>query len=208
MTMITDQKINDYMMKLSFEDDPLLLEMERIGRENDFPIVDRLVGRLLFLLARLKNPRLIVELGSGYGYSAFWFAKALGKGRIVLTEYEEANMAYAKDVFGKAGLSKKAEFKVGDAVKIAAGYGKIDILFIDMDKHQYLPAIKKLLPNLNRNALVIADNTLWYGRVTERLRDKDTLGIKKFNEYMFGNPAFFSTIVPLRDGVLIAYKTD
>jgi len=206
MIAITDRKINEYMMRLSFEGDPLLLEMEKIGRENDFPIVDRLVGRLLYLLTRLKDPRLIVELGSGYGYSAFWFAKALGRGRVVLTEYEEANIAYAKEAFRKAGLSKKAEFRVGDAVKTAAGYGKIDILFIDMDKHQYLPAIKKLLPNLNRNALVIADNTLWYGRVTEKLRDRDTLGIKKFNEYMFKNPAFFSTIVPLRDGVLIAYK--
>ena len=207
--MITDPKINDYMMKLSFEADPLLIEMERIGRANDFPIVDRLVGRLLFLLTILKNPRLVVELGSGYGYSAYWFAKALAKGgRVVLTDYDEANITHAKEAFQKAGLSKKAEFKAGDAVRTATGYGGIDILFIDIDKHQYLPAIKKLLPNLNRNSLVIADNTLWYGRVAGRQRDRDTVGIRQFNEYMFRTPAFFSTIVPLRDGVLIASKID
>jgi caffeoyl-CoA O-methyltransferase len=207
MTAITDPKINDYLMKLSFEDDPLMLEMEKIGRERDFPIVDRLVGRLIYLLTQLKEPRLVVELGSGYGYSAYWFAKALGKGRVVLTEYDRDNVEYAKRVFRSAGLAKKAEFHVGDAVKIASGYHNIDILFIDIDKHQYPAAIKKLLPNLGRNALVIADNTLWYGRVAGKNRGRDTMGIKRFNEYMFADPAFFSTIVPLRDGVLIARKT-
>ncbi|MGC2063466.1 MAG: O-methyltransferase [Thermodesulfovibrionales bacterium] len=206
--MITDPKINDYLMKLSFEDDEQILEMERVGRENDFPIVDRLVGRLLYLLTKLKDPRLVVELGSGFGYSAYWFAKALGRGRVVLTEHDKDNIEYAKKVFQSAGLSKKAEFNVGDAVEIARRYRKIDILFIDIDKYQYSDAIEKLLPNLNKDSLIIADNSLWYGRVAGKGRDRDTLGIKKFNEYMFRNPAFFTTIVPLRDGVLLAYKID
>jgi caffeoyl-CoA O-methyltransferase len=206
MTAITDPKINDYLMKLSFEDDPLMLEMEKIGRDLDFPIVDRLVGRLIYLLTKLKDPRLVVELGSGFGYSAYWFAKAIGRGRVVLTDYDRENVEYARNVFRSAGLSKKAEFHIGDAIRSARAYRNIDILFIDMDKYQYLGAIKKLLPNLAGNALVIADNTLWYGRVTGRRRDRDTLGIKEFNEYMFSTPGFFSTIVPLRDGVLIARR--
>ncbi len=206
MPGITDPKINDYLMKLSLEDDPLVLEMERLARENDFPIVDRLVGRLLYLLTKLKAPRLVVELGSGYGYSAYWFAKAIGTGKVILTDNEEDNIAYAETIFGKAGLSEKASFHAGDAVGIASGYRDIDLLFIDIDKHQYPGAIKSLLPNLAENALVIADNTLWYGRVTGKNRDRDTLGIKKFNKFMFGNADFFSTLLPLRDGVLIAYK--
>ncbi len=206
MSAITDPKINDYLMKLSFEDDPLVLEMEKIGREHDFPIVDRLVGRLIYLLTKLKDPRLVVELGSGYGYSAYWFARALGRGKVILTEHEEENIAYAKKIFRKAGLAKKAAFHAGDAVEIASGYGDIDILFIDIDKHQYPVAIKSLLPNLAKKALVIADNTLWYGRVAGRNRDRDTLGIRKFNDFMFGSIDFFSTILPLRDGVLVAYK--
>ncbi len=204
--MITDPKINDYLIKLSFEDDPLVLEMEKIGREHDFPIVDRLVGRLIYLVTKLKNPRLVVELGSGYGYSAYWFAKALGRGKVILTEHDKDNIAYAKEIFRKAGLTAKASFHVGDAVGIASRYRDIDILFIDIDKHEYPGAIKRLLPNLAKNALVIADNTLWYGRVTGKNRDRDTLGIKKFNEFMFRSADFFSAILPLRDGVLIAYK--
>lgn len=203
---ITDPKIDAYLMKLAREDDPYLLEMEEIAKERNFPIVDRLVGRLLFILTKLKKPRLIVELGSGFGYSAYWFAKALQRGKVVLIDHEAENIEYAKKTFKRKGLFRKAEFRVGDAVMIAREYAHIDILFIDIDKHQYLEAFKTLIPNLNRNALVIADNTLWYGKVTEGRRDRDTMGIRRFNEYISTAPDFFTTIAPLRDGVLLAYK--
>ena len=206
MITITDPKINDYLMSLSREDDRHILEMERIARENGFPIVERLVGRLLFMLTKLNEPRLIVELGSGFGYSAYWFARALNKGRVVLTDYSAENMEYAKNLLRETGLIRKAEFRVGNALEIAGEYKDIDILFIDIDKHQYLDAVRALIPNLNRNALIIADNTLWYGRVTEKTRDKETLGIKRFNKYLFEHRDFMTVIVPLRDGVLIAYK--
>jgi len=206
MFAITNPKIERYMMKLSVEKDPLLLDMERMGHTQDFPIVDRLVGRLLYLLTRLKDPKLVVELGSGFGYSAYWFAKALNRGKIILAEYDQKNIDHAKKTFRQAGLARKAEFHVGDAVGIAKNYKDIDILFIDIDKHQYLWAVRTLLPNLSRNAVIIADNTLWYGRVAGKRRDRETRGIQAFNEYLFRNTDFFTTIVPLRDGVLLAYK--
>jgi caffeoyl-CoA O-methyltransferase len=206
MAAITDPKINDYLMGLAEEKDEHVLEMERIAREKDFPIVERLVGRLLFILTKLKEPKLIVELGSGFGYSAYWFAKALGRGRIVLTDHSEENMEYAKNLFRKTGLAGKAEFRTGNAVEIAREYKDIDILFIDIDKHEYPGAVRALIPNLSRNALIIADNTLWYGRVTGKMSDKETLGIKRFNKYLFEHPDFMTVLVPLRDGVLIAWK--
>jgi caffeoyl-CoA O-methyltransferase len=206
MVTITDPRINDYLMKLAVEDDQYILEMERIAQKKDFPIVERLVGRLLFVLTELKKPKLIVELGSGFGYSSYWFAKALHNGKVVLTDYREENIDYAKKLFKKAGLIRKAEFRVGEALEIAKEYNNIDILFIDIEKYQYPEAVKTLLPNLNKNALIIADNTLWYGKVVGKNRDKETLGIKKFNQYLFGNQDFMTTILPLRDGILIAYK--
>jgi caffeoyl-CoA O-methyltransferase len=206
MAAITDPKINDYLMGLAGEDDEHVLEMERIARERDFPIVERLVGRLLFILTKLKEPKLIVELGSGFGYSAYWFAKALGRGRIILTDHSEENMEYAKNLFRETDLIRKAEFRTGNAVEIAREYKDIDILFIDIDKHRYPDAVQTLLPNLSRSALIIADNTLWYGRVAGKTRDNETLGIRKFNKYLFEHPDFMTVIIPLRDGVLIAYK--
>lgn len=206
MVQITDPTIDEYLMSLSKEDDKQLLEMEEFAREKHFPIVDRLVGRLLFILTKLKNPKLIVELGSGFGYSAYWFAKALSQGKVVLTDYEEKNLQFARKTFKRAGLLDKIELRAGDAREIAKEYSGIDILFIDIEKYQYLEAIKILLPNLNRHALIIADNSLWYGRVLEEAADKETAGIKKFNEFMFTNKDFFTTIIPLRDGVLLSYK--
>jgi caffeoyl-CoA O-methyltransferase len=206
MVKITDPTIDEYLMSLSKEDDKQLLEMEEFAREKHFPIVDRLVGRLLFILTKLKNPKLIVELGSGFGYSAYWFAKALSQGKVVLTDYEEKNLQVARKTFKRAGLLDKIELRAGDAREIAKEYSGIDILFIDIEKYQYLEAIRILLPNLNRHALIIADNSLWYGRVLEETADKETAGIKKFNEFMFTNKDFFTTIIPLRDGVLLSYK--
>lgn len=206
MIPVNDPRIEKYLKSLAVEDDLPLQEMEWIAKQKEFPIVDRLVGRFLHLLTRVKKPRLVVELGSGFGYSAYWFARAMNRGKVVLTEYDEANIGYARAVFQDAGLSKRAEFLVGDALLLARDYRDIDILFIDIEKHQYVDAITALKPNLAKDALVIADNSLWYGKVAGRNRDRDTVGIRAFNERMFSDPDFFSTIIPLRDGVLVAQK--
>ncbi len=208
MITITDPRIDSYLMEMIPEADPLLAAMEEKAKETSLPIVGRLVGRFLYLLTRLRQPALVVELGSGFGYSAYWFARALSvRSKVVLTDYSEENIAYARRVFGEAGLSNRAEFRVGDALQIGREYENIDLLFIDIDKYQYLDAIKLMLPRLAANALVIADNSLWHGKVAEEESgDKDTEVISRFNEFMFSHEEFFTSIVPLRDGVLLAYK--
>ena len=205
---ITDPAIEHYLMSFAIENDEQLLNMEKRARERDFPIVDRLVGRLLFLLVKLKKPDLIVELGSGFGYSAYWFARALESGKIILTDNEQSNIDYARELFQKAGLIDRVELRTGDAVEIARDYSSIDLLFIDIEKYEYLDAVKTLLPNLNKKALVIADNSLWYGQVIKKTDDRETKGIQQFNEFMFSLENFFSTILPLRDGVLLSMRLD
>jgi caffeoyl-CoA O-methyltransferase len=204
---ITDPRIEKYLKKLAPEGDPLLLEMEDLALGRGFPIVDRLVGRLLFVITRLKKPRLVVELGSGFGYSAYWFARALPEGStVVLTDRSEENIGRARQTFEQAGMAQKAEFRAGDALDIAREYRDIDILFIDMDKRDYPRAVKALIPHLAPHALIIADNSLWYGRMLEGVNDEETRGIEEFNRLMAGHPEFFTSIVPLRDGVLISLK--
>lgn len=206
MAVITNPLIEEYLMSLAGEVDPRMLEMERIGKERNFPIVDRLVGRLLHLLTRIKRPGLIVELGSGFGYSAYWFSLALGEGRIILTDRDQGNLTYAEGMFREAGLSALAEFRCGDAIEIAKEYRDIDILFIDIEKYRYTEAVVTLLPNLCHDAIVIADNSLWYGKVVEEEKDRDTEGILEFNAMMFSRADFLSVIVPIRDGVLVAQR--
>ncbi len=202
--MITDPKIEKYLENLSFEEDPVLQEMEEIARKENFPIVGPLVGRFLYILTKQKNPSLIVELGSGYGYSAYWFAKAINTGKVVLIDYQEKNIEKAKEFFKKAGFEKKAEFRVGDAVEIAKEYKNIDVLFLDLEKSRYLEAVQSLEKNLSENFLIIADNVLWHGKVIEENPDRKTSAVKQFNEYMFKH--FFSAIIPLRDGLLLSMK--
>ncbi|KAF0220111.1 MAG: O-methyltransferase family [Geobacteraceae bacterium] len=208
MIPITDSRIESYLMHMIPEDDPHLAAMEEKAEESGLPIVGRLVGRFLYLLTRLRQPALVVELGSGFGYSAYWFARALSvRGKVVLTDYSEKNVAYARQVFTESGFSGRGEFRVGDALQIGREYNDIDLLFIDIDKYQYPEAIRVMWPRLAPNALVIADNALWHGKVAEEgTQDRETEGIRQFNEFMFSHDDFFSSIIPLRDGVLLAYK--
>jgi predicted O-methyltransferase YrrM len=210
MIPITDERIEDYLMELSFEDDPLLLAMEARGRSEEFPIVDRLVGRLIYLVTRLRRPSLVVEMGSGFGYSAYWFARALkdagNGGKVVLTDYDGEHISSARETFRRAGLSEMAEFRPGDAMETAGAYENIDILFIDIDKKDYPQALKAMLPRLSPHALIVADNTLWYGKVADGTDDEDTRAIREFNRFLYSREDFFTTIVPLRDGVLLSYR--
>ncbi len=206
MEFITNPKIEEYLYNLASIEDPVLLKMEELGHKLNFPIVDRLVGRYLYLITKIKQPKLIVEVGSGFGYSGYWFAKALTDGKVVLTDYREENIQIAKRFFKEGGILDKAEFHVGNGVDIARKYKNIDILFLDHEKKKYKEAVEILMPNINKNALIIADNTLWHGKVIDENPDLTTQAIKEFNEYMFNNPKFFSTLIPLRDGVLTALK--
>ena len=204
MKFITNPEIEEYLKSLTQIDDPVLLKMEELGYRLNFPIVDRLVGNFLYIFTKIKKPKLIVELGSGFGYSAYWFAKALENGKVVLNDYREENIEKAKKFFKEGNLTQKAIFEIGDAVENAKKYKNIDILFLDHEKIRYLEAVKQLEENLSENGVVIADNVLWHGKVIEEKKDEKTEKILEFNEYMHKN--FETSILPIRDGLLIAIK--
>lgn len=206
---ITNPDVERYIEKLTrlqIFDEDVLREMEDYGEKVNFPIVGRQVGVFLYLIAKLKKPKLVVEMGSGYGYSAYWFAKGMESGKVVLTDFQDRNISKAKEYFKRVGLEDRAEFRVGDAVEIAKEYRGIDILFLDLEKVRYLDAIKIMENNLSEGSLVLADNVLWGGQVLKDHPDKKTTVIKEFNRYMFGSGKFVSQIVPIRDGILLSIK--
>ena len=201
---LVNPKLDEYIKTLIPEEDNIILEMERFAKEKDFPIIGRQGGRLLYLLTRLKNPQLIVEMGSGFGYSAYWFTKGLKKGKVVLIDYQERNINLAREFFDRAGLLNKAEFRVGDAVDIGQEYRNIDMLFLDLEKVRYMEAIKSLEKNLSPDGVVIADNVLFQGKVIFEPENKKAQILDQFNRYMFEN--YFSVILPIRDGILVAIR--
>ncbi len=201
MKYINNPEVEIYIKNLIGVDE-VILEMEDKAKKENFPIVDRIVGKFLYFITVLKAPKLIVEIGSGFGYSAYWFAKGLKDGKVVLTDYKTENIQKAKEFFQKGNLIGRAIFEVGDGIQIAKRYKNIDILFLDLEKVRYIEAIETVKQNLSDDGVIIADNVLWGGKVLDENPDKKTKKIKEFTEYMFKN--FDTTILPIRDGVLIS----
>ncbi len=124
---------------------------------NGFPIVGPSVGRLLYQLTLISGAEEIIELGSGFGYSAYWFGKALsvlGRGRVILTDASPDNAEMAKDFLSLAGLTDKVEIKVGDALEIFDGEkGPFDIIFNDVDKECIRSSLERRTQNSGRRAV-------------------------------------------------------
>ena len=206
---IVNPQIEEYMASLQARhDEPVLLEMERVGRERNFPIVGRNVGATLEVLARSIGARRVMELGSGFGYSAYWFARAVGlDGEVHCTDGDPANAAAAEDYLSRAGLWDRVTYHVGDAVEqMASVEGDFDIVYDDIDKHGYPAAWRAGRERIRVGGLYICDNVLWSGRVLEPEPDDTTSAILEHNRLVASDDRFLSTIVPTRDGVFVAVR--
>lgn len=204
---ITNPQIYDYLEKTLAETDPLLREMGDYGRAQNFPIIGAQAGRLLHFLARALQAKQVLELGSGFGYSAMWFALAVGEGgRVVMTEGKASNVERARDYFARAGLLDRAEFNVGDALEIAARYaGPFDLIFCDIDKHDYPKAIDIAREKLRVGGILIFDNMLWHGRILSQ-NDADTRAVLETTRALMDAQDFLTTLVPLRDGQSLSLR--
>lgn len=190
-------------------DDPILLEMEALAAERKFPIVERLVGATLEMLARSIGARTVFELGSGFGYSAWWFARAVGpEGEVTLTDGDLANARLAKDFLGRAGLADRCEvFTTSAVTALVAIGGQYDIVYCDIDKIEYPAAFAAAAERVRIGGLYICDNVLWSGKVADDENDEDeTEAIRQHNEAVYNDPRFLPTINPTRDGLMVALR--
>ncbi len=202
-------KIIGYLERLPAHGDPILREMEAQAAREEFPIVGPQVGQLLMLLARLVGPRQIFEMGSGFGYSGLWFAKALLPGGLItLTDLSETRSHQARAYFRRTGQERRVECLVGDAVELVEkATGPFDLIFLDADKARYPAAFQAAWPKLRVGGLFLADNVLWFGKVLDKRPDADTRGILEFTKLLGSTPGAVSSLVPLRDGVSITLKS-
>ncbi len=202
------QKVHRYLERMTPERPAVLREMEVYAEDNDYPIVGPLVGRYLYQMTLLTKSKKILELGSGFGYSAFWFSLAArGKGRITMTDADSKLKRQAFDYFKRAGLQSQFVFKVGDALNfLKRADGPYDIIFNDIDKADYPETIDLAARNLKKGGLFITDNLIWSGRVCEKKQDKQTRAIVEFTEGLYGDSRFFTTVMPIRDGLAVAVR--
>jgi len=210
---IVDPRVEDYMRSLLTRyDEPVLLEMEAEGAERNFPIIGRLVGVAVEVLARSVGAKRVFELGSGFGYSAYWFSRAVGPGgEVHATDGDPANEPKAIDYLSRAGLVDPVRWHVGDAVEnLGAVEGEFDVVYNDIDKDGYPAAWMAARERIRVGGLYICDNVLWSGRVAVQDRDDPrpvyTQAILEHNRLIADDDRFVSSIVPTRDGVFVALR--
>jgi predicted O-methyltransferase YrrM len=210
MIPITDKKVEEYIYGILPERDGVLRAMENEAKKREIPIVGPAVARLFFQLASLVKAKTVFELGSAIGYSTIWWARAVGAGgRVVYTDSDTKNAAEARGYFEKAGVADRIDIRIGDALEALAKEKpeSFDIIFNDVDKTFYPRVFPLAAARVRRGGLFVTDNVLWSGRVAQKNpKDSDTKAIVEFNRLLYSSRDFFTTIIPLRDGVAVAQR--
>jgi predicted O-methyltransferase YrrM len=204
-----DPRAEAYMRTLAARhNEPVLLEMEALAKERGFPIVGRLVGELLEVLAKSVGARTVFELGSGFGYSAYWFSRAVGpEGRVICTDGDAANRDQAEAFLSRTGRWARIDYHVGWAQDVLSQTsGTFDVIYNDVDKDQYPDTWLLAKERVRPGGLYVCDNVLWSGRVVEDDPDTATAAIRRHNELVYADPDFDACLVPTRDGVLVARR--
>jgi caffeoyl-CoA O-methyltransferase len=171
---IVNGRANRYVRALlDRHDEPVLLEMEELARVKNFPIINRHVGVTVEILARAIGARRVFELGSGYGYSAFWFARAVGQGgEVHCTDGNPQNAKKAQEFLSRANLWGRITFHVGDALKsFSQVAGKWDIVYDDINKEGYPEAWKAACNRIRVGGLYICDNVITIGSAKKLVTD-------------------------------------
>lgn len=209
MISFTDANVERYLYEMLPPRPPVLEEMERQAQKRDIPIVGPAVARVLYQYAKLIHAKTVFEMGSAIGYSTIWWAMAVGEGgRVFYTDGDEKNAREAEGYFRQAGVLDRIEIQVGDALELLSKRNEeFDVLFNDVDKEAYPRVFDMAAKHVRRGGLFITDNVLWSGRVAEGdPKEESTRAILNFNQKLKESKNWFTTILPLRDGVAVATR--
>jgi predicted O-methyltransferase YrrM len=208
---IVVQKTEAYLKSLVPPRPPEVEAMEAEARKKKFPIIGPVCGHLCYQVARMIGARKIFELGSGFGYSTYWFARAVeenGGGEVHHTIWDEDLSRQARSHMEAMNLDGLVRFHAREAVEaLEDTEGIFDLIFCDIDKDGYPKAFVASKPKLREGGVMIFDNMLWGGRVfdEEEIRPSTT-GVREATKAIFEDPDFITTLVPIRDGMTISYR--
>ena len=215
MTADFQSLFEDFVLRNTTPEDPVLAELNRLTYQkvlNPRMISGHVQGRLLTFFSQMMQPESILEIGTFTGYSAICLAKGLKTGGILHTiEINDELKDIAVSFFHKAGIENKIILHNGNAIEIISNLSNsFDLVFIDGEKSEYPVYFELVLPKLKEGGFIIADNVFWNGKVLnpDCLKDPSTAGIIRFCEAVNINPKLQSTIIPLRDGLMLIRKND
>lgn len=208
---LTYERVQDHLAGLVPERPPLLRELEAEADRTGFPIIGPAAGHLCYQLARMIGARRVFEMGSGYGYSTAWFARAVaenGGGEVHHVVWDDQLSERAEGHLADLGYGSLVQYHRGEAVAaLRETPGPFDLIFNDIDKEAYPASLEVIEAQLRPGGLLIVDNLLWDGRIFDPSdRGADTEGIRELTRRVFQSPGWISTLVPIRDGLLVAWK--
>ncbi len=201
----------DYLDGLVPPRPPEMQAMEAYAEKTDFPVIGPASGYLCYQMARMIGAKRVFELGSGYGYSTAWFAKAVtenGGGEVFHVVWDEELSRQARKHLSVLGYDGVVRYHVGEAVQtLRATAGPFDLIFNDIDKEGYADSLPVIAEKLHPGGVLIVDNMLWHGRIFDA-GDKTpaTKSIRTLTEMLTRDPGWIISLLPMRDGVMVAYK--
>lgn len=211
LALISDQ-LHSYLDSLTPSRPPEMQAMEAYAKERGFPIIGPAAGYFCYQMARMIGARQIYEMGSGFGYSTAWFAQAVvenGGGTVHHVVWDENLSRSARSHLTALGFEEIVQYHVGEAVQVLRETaGPFDLIFNDIDKEGYPDSLLVIADKLRSGGVLITDNMIWGGRIFDKSdRSASTEGVRAFTRRLADDPDWIATLVPIRDGLLVAYKT-
>jgi caffeoyl-CoA O-methyltransferase len=206
---VTQADVDSYLYSLLAPRDEVLAEMELEATQKNIPIVGPAVANFFQQLVMMTKAKTVFEMGSAIGYSTIWWARAVEDGgQVHYTDSDQKNAEKARRYFQRAGVADRIKVHIGDAIELLSEQKQeFDIIFNDIDKEDYPRVLRLIPPRLKKGGLFVTDNVLWSGRVTNSKNpDAATKAIQEFNRQLYKSPDYFTTIMPIRDGVAVAVK--
>ncbi len=209
--MLISEQVENYLEYLVPQRPEEMLAMEAYARENNFPAIGPVVGYFCYQVARMIGARQIFELGSGYGYSTAWFAQAIrenGGGTVHHVVWDDELSHQARRHLERLGMSGLVQYHIGEAVQtLSQNEGPFDLIFNDIDKDGYPASVPVVHEKLRPGGVMIIDNMLWYGRIfDDNDQEASTKGVREVTRLLIKDDRWISTLMPIRDGVIVAYK--
>lgn len=205
------QLLMEYLDGLVPPRDEEMKVMEEDAQRTDFPIIGPSAGHFCYQVARMIGARRIFELGSGFGYSTAWFAKAVlenGGGEVFHVVWDAYLSSQAQNHLKELGYSEVIRYHVGEAVQfLKQTKGPFDLVFNDIDKEDYSSSLPIIAEKLRPGGVLLVDNMLWGGRIFNP-EDKapSVEGIRELTGLLTQSPEWITSLIPIRDGVMMAYK--
>ena len=205
------EKIENYALAHTEKEPQLLAELNRETWANVMVprmLSGHLQGRVLSMFSKLVSPENILEIGTYTGYSALCLAEGLKpKGTLHTLDINEEYTAVAKRYFNKSDYGKNIQQHIGNALDVIPTLAcKFQLVFIDADKENYANYFDSIIDKMDIGGLIIADNVLWSGKVTEAQKDEETTALDNYNKKIVTSDRVETVLFPIRDGLMISRK--